>query len=280
MSQSMQFSKDIVKKVRCGQPIEAYGLTLYPITMSDYDEFLLCKDAFAIMQGSLPAKYLSTDFLSALFALSLDEAHDDTKPELRTAAFQRVIRLLYMALRSTDEEIQSIARDIAYKQINENTIAIDHIVIYQNGNTTEITPSLFSAKIRPLIAFQNGIQLPDEDTNPDLIKLHNKMHEHDQPVKLIIDPDESIASVAYLSSCSVADLMDWTVRDYELRIHAIDRDKRYMLCGAAEMSGFASFKNGNPAPSWQYDMDVDTLGTKSLSDLGKTLQGAGVRQKQ
>lgn len=276
----MQFSKDIVKKVRCGQPIEAYGLTLYPITMSDYDEFLLCKDAFAIMQGSLPAKYLSTDFLSALFALSLDEAHDDTKPELRTAAFQRVIRLLYMALRSTDEEIQSIARDIAYKQINENTIAIDHIVIYQNGNTTEITPSLFSAKIRPLIAFQNGIQLPDEDTNPDLIKLHNKMHEHDQPVKLIIDPDESIASVAYLSSCSVADLMDWTVRDYELRIHAIDRDKRYMLCGAAEMSGFASFKNGNPAPSWQYDMDVDTLGTKSLSDLGKTLQGAGVRQKQ
>lgn len=276
----MQFSKDIVKKVRCGQPIEAYGLTLYPITMSDYDEFLLCKDAFAIMQGSLPAKYLSTDFLSALFALSLDEAHDDTKPELRTAAFQRVIRLLYMALRSTDEEIQSIARDIAYKQINENTVAIDHIVIYQNGNTTEITPSLFSAKIRPLIAFQNGIQLPDEDTNPDLIKLHNKMHEHDQPVKLIIDPDESIASVAYLSSCSVADLMDWTVRDYELRIHAIDRDKRYMLCGAAEMSGFASFKNGNPAPSWQYDMDVDALDTKSLSDLGKTLQGAGVRQKQ
>lgn len=275
----MQFSKDIVKKVRCGQPIEAYGLTLYPIMMSDYDEYMLCKDAFAIMQGSLPAKYLSTDFLSALFAMSLDEKREDVQAELRTAAFQRVIRLFYMALRSTDEEIEHIARDIVYKQTNNDIVAIDHIVIYQNGKATEITPSLFSTKIRPLIAFQNGIVLPDEDTNPDLIKLHNKMHEHDQPVKLVVDFDEMMASVAYLSSVTVAQITEWTVRDFEYRVHAIDRDKRYMLCGAAEMSGFASFKNGNPAPSWQYDLDVDALETKSLSDLGKTLQGAGVRQK-
>ena len=275
----MQFSKDIVKKVRCGQPIEAYGLTLYPIMMSDYDEYMLCKDAFAIMHGSLPAKYLQMDFLSALFALSLDENHNNVPPELRTAAFQRTIRLFYMALRSTENEIEQIAKGIVYKQLGENVVAIDRITIYQSGKTTEITPSLFSTKIRPLIAFQNGIILPDEDTNPDLIKLHNKMHEHDKPVKLVIDFDEMMASVAYLSSVTVAQLMEWTVRDFEYRIHAIDRDKRYMLCGAAEMSGFASFKNGNPAPSWQYDLDVDVLGTKSLSDLGKTLEGAGVRQK-
>lgn len=274
-----KFSKDIVKKVRCGQPIEAYGLTLYPIMMSDYDEFMICKDAFAIMHGSLPAKYLQTDFLSALFALSMDEDRNNVPPELRTAAFQRTIRLFYMALRSTDEEIEHIAKDIVYRQTNDTAVVIDKIMIYQNGKTTEITPSLFSSKIRPLIAFQNGIVLPDEDTNPDLIKLHNKMHEHDTPVKLVVDFDEMMASVAYLSSVTVPQIMEWTVRDFEYRVHAIDRDKRYMLCGTAEMSGFASFKNGNPAPSWQYDLDVDVLGTKSLSDLGKTLEGAGVRQK-
>ena len=105
----MQFSKDIVKKVRCGQPIEAYGLTLYPIMMEDYTDFLLCKDAFAIMQGSLPARYLGMDFVSALFVYSMDEAANGVPPEQRTSLFQRMISLVYLTLRSTKEEIEQIA---------------------------------------------------------------------------------------------------------------------------------------------------------------------------
>lgn len=275
----MRFSKDIVKKVRCGQPIEAYGLTLYPIMMEDYDEYLMCKDAWAIMHGSLPAKYLNTDFLSALFAMSLDETRNDVPPEERSAAFQRVIRLFYMALRLTDDEIEQVAGDIVYKQVTDEMIGIGSITIHQSGKATEITPSLFSSKLRPLIAFQNGIELPDENTNPDLIRLHNKIHEHDAQVRLKMDADDLLASVAYQSSVPLSALMQWTVREFVYRIRAIDRDKRFTLCGQAEMSGFASFKDGNPAPSWQYDTDVDNLGTTSLSEIGKKLQGAGVRQK-
>lgn len=280
MSQNMQhFSKDIIKKVRCGQPIEAYGLTLYPIMMEDYTEYLLCKDALAVMQGSLPAKYLAMDFLSALFAMSMDEAEQKLPPEERTAPFQRVISLFYLSLRSTPDEIAQIAADIEYRQVNENRVDISNIVIHQNGKEIDITPSLFSSKIRPLIAFQNGIDLPDEDTNPDLIRLSQKMYGHESNVKLKVDTDDLIASVAYLSSASVPDVMSWTVRDFEYRVRAIDRDKRYNVYASAEMSGMVTFKNGNPCPSWQYDVDYDKLGSSSLSDLGKKLQGAGVKQK-
>ena len=279
MSQNMHFSKDIVKKVRCGQPIEAYGLTLYPIMMEDYDEYLMCKDAWAIMHGSLPAKYLNTDFLSALFAMSLDETRDNVPPEERSAAFQRVIRLFYMALRLTDDEIEQVAGDIVYKQVTDEVIGIGSITIHQSGKATEITPSLFSSKLRPLIAYQNAIELPDESTNPELIRFRAKIHEHDESVKLKANTDDLIASVAFQSATTTRSLMEWTVREFEYRVKAIDRDKRFTLCGQAEMSGFASFKDGNPAPSWQYDVDIDMPDTTSLSEVGKKLQGAGVKQK-
>lgn len=279
MSQNVKFPKDIVKKVRCGQPIEAYGLILYPIMMEDYEEFLMCKDALAIMQGSLPAKYLSMDFLSALFQMSVDESQSDAPPDEKTAAFQRVIRLFYMALRLSDDEIERVAQNIVYKQNSQGNLAIERIMIYQNGNVAEITPVTFSRKIRPLIAYQNAIELPDESTNPELIRFRAKIHEHDESVKLKANTDDLIASVAFQSATTTRSLMEWTVREFEYRVKAIDRDKRYTLCGQAEMSGFASFKDGNPAPSWQYDVDIDMPDTTSLSEVGKKLQGAGVKQK-
>lgn len=275
----MQFSKDIVKKVRCGQPIEAYGLTLYPIMMEDYTDFLLCKDAFAIMQGSLPARYLGMDFVSALFVYSMDEAANGVPSEQRTSLFQRMISLVYLTLRSTKEEIEQIAKDIEYKQFDENTVGISKIVIHQDGKTVEITPAQFSFSIRPLIAFQNGFELPDESDNPELIRLAQKMHANDATVNLKVDPDDLIASVAFQSRVSVGEVMKWTVREFEYRVRAIERDKHFTMFGQAELSGMISFKDGNPYPSWQYDTERDALGASPLSELGKKLEGAGVRQK-
>ena len=276
-----QFSKDIIRAVRTSQPIEICGLTLYPITMRDYDEFLICKDALAILHSSLPAQYLAMDFMSALFALALKEAQSEDKQAIspeNTAAFQRVLRLLYLALRIPDEEMSNIERDIIYARKND-ALVIDHIIIHQNGKEISLTPAIFSSRIRPVLAYQNGIELPDERTNPDLIKEYKKYQKTDDSVTLNANVDDLIASVAYQSHITEAEIIDWTVRQFSYRQRAIERDKRYTLCGQAEMSGFASFKNGNPSPSWCYDIEVDLPGASSLSELGKKLEGAGVNSK-
>lgn len=276
-----QFSKDIIRAVRASKPIEICELTLYPITMRDYDEFLLCKDALAIQHSSLPAAYLAMDFMSALFALALDETRNHEKQTAlseNTAAFQRVLRLLYLALRIPDEQLNEIDKDIVYAK-KEDTLVIDHINIHQNGKEITLTPAVFSSRIRPVIAYQNGIELPDERTNPDLIKELKKYQKQDESVNLKANVDNLIASVAYLSHTAEADIIDWTVKQFDNRKRAIERDKRYTLYGQAELSGFVSFKSGNPAPSWCYDVDVDLPGTTSLSELGKKLDGAGVKQK-
>lgn len=276
-----QFSKDIIRAVRSSQPIKICGLTLYPITMRDYDEFLLCKDALAIQHSSLPAQYLAMDFMSALFALALEETHNKEEqkaPSENTAAFQRVLRLLFLALRIPDDIANNIENDIVYVRKN-NALVIDHITIHQNGEEISLTPAIFSSRIRPLLAYQNGIQLPDERTNPDLIKEIQKYQKSDESVNLKVNADDLIASVAYQSYISEAEIAGWTVRQFEYRRRAIERDKRFMLCGQAEMSGFASFKNGNPSPSWCYDVETDLPGTASLSDIGKVLDGAGVGKK-
>lgn len=282
MSLNAHFNKDIIYAVRKSKPIEICGLTLYPITMYHYDEYIVCKDALAILQASLPAKYLGMDFLSALFALALDEPHrseEDETPNEQKAAFQKVLSLLFLALGYDEVKLETIAKDIVYKRI-DNNLSIDHIVVHQNGKDVDLTPDVFSQQLRPLIAYQNAIELPDEATNPDLIRESKKYQKNDETSKLKPDLDDLIASVAYLSHVSVAEILEWSVRDFQYRTRAIERDKRYMLCAQSEMSGLASFEKGNPAPSWYYDLDEDALGTTSLAELGKKLQGAGVGQKK
>ena len=274
MSLYSQFSKDIIYAVRAGQPIETHGLTLYPITMSDYDEFAVCKDALAILQASLPAAYLGMDYLSALFALALADVQkkEENKDENKetAAAFQRVMRLLYLALRSKTEEIEQISRDILYKR-TEHGLCISHIVIHQNGNDVNITPSVFSSQLRPLIAFQNAIELPNEYANPEILKAQKKFNSSGETAKLDANIDDLIASVAFQSRVPTREILSWTVREFEYRRRAIERDKRYMICGQAELSGFVSFKDGNPNQSWCFDTEKDSLNATSLSDLGKQL---------
>ena len=97
-------SKKLTKKerkarIRKGLPIEALGLQFYPITMTDYEEFLECKNALAIRLTSLSkinVEYLSMPFLGAMWAMELDSVMATGKA---IGVLERVIRLLYLSLR-------------------------------------------------------------------------------------------------------------------------------------------------------------------------------------
>ena len=223
--------------------------------------------------STLPVKYAVKDYLNALWALEMDEFN---KSGGGVGLFYRIMTLLSLSLR-IDIEVDDVINGRNMRKVG-NDFEIDHFVVQQNGISVEITPLVFSSQIRPLLAEQNGLELPNESENAELVQAQEELEEiKSSGKKLKITNDSLIASVAYNSGIREQEIDDWTVREFENRRKAIERDKRYMLHGQAEMSGMVSFKNGNPYPSWCFDTLDDSMGTMALSKLGDTLNG--VEQK-
>ena len=260
-------------RIRKGLPIEALGLQFYPILMADYEEFLECKNALATRLTSLAKmniEYLSMPFLSALWAMELDSMGAKGKA---TGMFERVIRLLYLSLRLGYDSRKAFSKIYCER---DNPRILSHMEVEQtDGTTVKISPTDFSTIIRPLIAEQNGIELPDESSNTDLIEAEQEMSNAEQS-KLKFDLDNLISSVAYLSHTDESTVNEWTVLQFERRNKAIVRDKNFMLYGQAEMSGMVSFKNGNPYPSWCFDR-TDNLSSAlvSLNELQEKYKVSG-----
>lgn len=269
------FTKNRRTLIRRGEPITESELTFYPITMDYYDVFIQCKNALILRQASLPVRYLSMDYLSALFTLEIDELKSGKEP---SQVFLKVMTLLHLSLR-IGLNVEELYKNIEVS-IEKDKIRLKHILIKQNEKIVKFTPLDFSTRFRQIIAEQNGLELPDEAANIDLVRDNEKLKELNNKGKsLNVNLDDLIASVAYQSKVSEKEIMTWTVREFENRKKAIDRDKRFMLCGQAEMSGMVSFKNGNPAPSWQFDVFDNSLGTMESSKLQKTLSGVAEQKK-
>lgn len=269
------FTKNRRTHIRRGEPITESELTFYPITMDYYDVFVSCKNALILRQSSLPVRYLSMDYLSALFTLELDELQSGKES---SQMFLKVMTLLHLSLR-IGLNVEELYKNIEVS-IEKDKIRLKHILIKQNEKIVKFTPLDFSTRFRQIIAEQNGLELPDEAENIALVRDNEKLKELNNKGKsLNVNLDDLIASVAYQSKVSEKEIMTWTVREFENRKKAIDRDKRFMLCGQAEMSGMVSFKNGNPAPSWQFDVLDNSLGTMESSKLQKTLSGVAEQKK-
>lgn len=261
--------REVEVKVRKGEMITVCGLNLYPIMMTDYEEFLYCKDALSMRQTSFPVKYLSKNYLSAIYGMEMDSIRETKKP---TGIFAKIINLLCLSLRIGEDRDKIIRRAIFYRK---GTNELDHLAFPSDGEIVTITPRDFSLQVRPILAAQNGIELPKEMQNIDLVRSYEylKQQKANAAKKMNVNIGDLISSVAFQSKIREREICDWTVLEFEQRRKAIERDKRYTMYGQAELSGMVSFKNGNPAPSWEYDVLDDSLGTMDLSEVGKRLGG-------
>jgi hypothetical protein len=263
---SQCISQKMRTDIRKGLPVSVCGLKVYPITMDHYEEFMSCREGILLRMRTLPVKYMLKDYFSAVFALELDTVKQTGKG---VGIMGKLLRLLELSLRIESPNGKS-AFDNAfrYEKVGDD-IVVSEIVIVQEDVTVRIKPNDFSLSIRPVIAEMNGLQLPDENENPELVLADEQKREFESrnQKKLKTDISDLIASVAYLSHCSEREIYGWTVREFDARKRAIERDKRYMLYAQAEMSGMVSFKHGNPCPSWMFDVLDDSLGTTALSEL-------------
>lgn len=243
------------QQVMWGDPIcdEKTGLELHPITMREYERYQLCKSALLIRQSTLPASYIAMPYLQALYAYDKDT-------DFANRLTIKVLNMLAMSMQRPVECLKVFTTtDGAFAEIRYESCS----------EVARITAKDF-ARIRPIIAYQNGDKLPDEAENAELVEAENDISQK-QNMKLAYDYETLIASVAYQYRIRPKEILNWTIREFENARRAIDRDKMYMLCTAAEFSG-TKWKSGNPAPSWFADKKREgSIALEPLKDLAARL---------
>lgn len=116
--------------------------------------------------------------------------------------------------------------------------------------TVTLRPMEFS-QVRSAMAELNGLDLPDEAENTELLEARRKKAEI-STAKLKGSPEALLDAVALLSGARMEDLKSWTVKEFERRRETVDRVLRFLVCGIGETCG-SKWENGNPHPSWCFD---------------------------
>lgn len=277
---SLSFSKKETREslIRQSKPIRELGLTFYPIKMPFYEQFLYCKEALLLRQSTLPVKYIAKNYVDAIFAMEMDSLRENNSC---SGMFYRLIMILAMAL-GIDIDVNDYINGgnvLIKKDKHKNDTVVFKMT--QDGETVEISSLDFSTKLRRLIATQNGLELPEETDNTELIEAQNELQKLNNKTEFRVNQniDDLIASVAYLSNIREREIQDWTVREFENRRKAIERNKMFTLYAQAELSGMITFKNGNPYVSWCFDTINDNSGTMPLAKLGEQLGNISEKTK-
>ncbi|MBO5969767.1 MAG: hypothetical protein J6S14_14845 [Clostridia bacterium] len=246
---------------------EIGGICVYPITMRFYKRFIAAREAWKQRQSFLPVKYLFSPFLEATFdyMVSPEPPLTDDAPK---GCFFGILEMLILALRLDYASPDELLRNgVILKNRPNGTFTVDKIRFVQDGELREITPKSFKI-IRQIVADQNGIELPDESENVDILRSYREKQEYERrnAQKLKANTENVIDTVAYLSGLRTKDIMSWTVKEFECRKSTVERVENFRIFAQAELSGMASFKKGNPCPSLFFDVVDDTYGTASLEE--------------
>lgn len=262
-----QLPAAIQKAVRKNEPIEMDGLTFYPILVSEMDDFNEARSAIELMQQSLPVTYAVMPMLQALYALDTDALRDTGH---KTGLFARAVLFLALSLRlgqgMTWKERMDLFQICPAQDVPGKLLSVKFL--YNGEGTREITPAQFS-RYRPILAAQNGLLIPDETANKDLIEAEKNMD--DNPLNIVPSFDKMLAGVAMREHCHKSDLLDWTICEFMERFKAIGQELGYLVCAISEGNG-CKWTGGNPIPHWCLDRQQSN---KALIPISQFAAGAG-----
>ena len=159
------------KQIQKFLPIETEGITLYPVTVEYWEEFRACVPALEFMRQSLPVALLQIPLLDALNQLEIVNSSAEKETGFKFTLFSDTCYALCLALRlgigmERDKVLEKRVRLLPDKDHPENIERI--FFIADDGDIYTITPRQYE-RLRPIIAAQNGVKIPSEDENPELV---------------------------------------------------------------------------------------------------------------
>jgi hypothetical protein len=227
-----------------GEPIERYGLKFYPITMEHYEEWNACKGVLTLRMSTLPALYGAMPYLEALFAMDMDAME---KCENSAGMLSRFFTLMCLSMRIPPENITQYFQ-FAVRSNGEKELVTVRVTVGEIQTT--ITPSQFNV-VRQTIADLNGIELPDESENAELVQAENDLR-NKQAENLNYSLRGMIAAVARDNHVAMKDVLDWTILEFDARREAGTRDRYFAF--SRNMSAYGGkWKGDDPYPSWIFN---------------------------
>ena len=238
---------NIKKAIGMYEPIEAEGVVLHPIKVSEYYEFLIARQAIEFMQQRLPVSLMSEPLLSAYF--KIDSGQVDGFEG--TGLFASALLALALALRLKPE--RSVEERLNAFQITldpkDQTKLKDIRCVLNGEEITVITPIMFQT-LRQIIAEQNGIELHSDLDNPELVDAERDLAE--KSASLDMKVENFIASAAMIAGVDESEVYEWSILKMHNRLDAAKRIMDYMICGIGESQG-SKWKGGNPTPHPWFD---------------------------
>ncbi len=267
-----ELSNEMKKLVKCYRPINTEGLTLYPIKVENYEEYVVARQAIGFMNQALPVEYMSMPLLSALYKIDYDHAMNGEAP---TGLFASAMLGIALALRlnqSGESLGETMKRMWVLTDAKDQTVLKGVACLIDGVEEKVITPIQY-ARLRPIIAAQNGITIRDELDNPELVQAEADLAEHKAP-KLNYDPGQLVNAAAALTGKDEEEIYEWPILKLVNRLGSFKRVIDYMVCGISEAQG-TKWSGGNPTPHPWFEKIKE--GSDALISMGSFMGGAGLQ---
>lgn len=202
-----------------------------------------------MMQQTLPVRFLSMPLLSAYYAMDY-EAREKGEPA--SGLLYRAALFLALALRLGEgEDDEARVRKFQLLADSKDPSKLKALRVNLRGEeAVQITPVQF-ARLRPILAAQNGIELVSPDANPELVEAERDLAAMRGP-KLNYSADGLVSALAALTGTDERDIDEWPILKLKSREAAYSRILHFLVCGIGETQG-TKWKGGNPYPSPFYD---------------------------
>lgn len=276
MAQSYQYtSEDIHESAKLGEPLRFKTLYVYPLTVKDYALLWSCESALTIRMSTLPVTYAIKSYPEALFAIAFEGKDVVVNGDVvaRVDDWYRFLMLLCASLRIP---IKHMRNCIGFNVDNKDKKQLVSVTVRQFTEQEEVLEVLSVSdlnSLRDILAKLNGRKLPDESENAELAQADADIRSQ-SGIKLDINVDSLLASVARDQRVRIKDLYPWTIYEFELIRSAIERERRFTVNGIGENSGMVKFSKGNPFPSIFFDKPAESSAVISASEFTSRINGA------
>lgn len=277
MAQNSANSKfDIRRAARNGEPIRYGNLFVYPMTVADYETLWNCEPALTIRLSSLPVVYAVKPYAEAMFEIAkLGETVRDNGGDVVATPDYWLYFLILLCI-SFRIPVSAMRQCMKVNVDNAQNKRLTSITVRQFVENEEIVQNLTVqdlGALRSIVAEMNGRKLPNESENAELAQAEADIASSGSS-KLDVNVDSLLATIARDQHCRIKDLDSWTVYEFELIRSAIERERRFTVCGIGEMGGMTKFPKGNPFPSLFFDKPAEISSVVSASELTSRLSGA------